>query len=426
VLASDLDSLSRFLKNSFNYVTGPYQDTTSRPHQNAFLRGSITTLNEHNKFNLRYTLLNSTTDVLSQTRTRSVREPQDQSGCLELRELELRHSGKPALGRRRMELDAGNKSNNLILGYNTSNESRKNVDGPYFPEVEILQGGRSYTTFGFEPFTPKNKLFYHSYQLQDNFTFYLPKHSVTFGVSVEKYHSKNVFFQGAQSIYVFNSLADFYAAADSFLANPARTTSPVTMRLFQYRYSNISGRRSRSSRSMFCMLARTCRMNGSPVPIYTITGGLRVDFPKFKNTAYDNRVADTMTFRSATGAPIHYNSGALPGVNPLFSPRVGFNYDCGWAAQHPDSRRHRHIHRTSRVCVDLEPDREHGGPDRFHLGAQYHGLPFNPNPRCLQASRRIDQRRTGGAIHLALTDPNFKFRSSGAVISQSTRSCPGT
>src|SRR2546430_12484725 len=40
------------------------------------------------------------------------------------------------------------KSNNLILGYNTSNESRKNVDGPYFPEVEILQGGRSYTTFG--------------------------------------------------------------------------------------------------------------------------------------------------------------------------------------------------------------------------------------------------------------------------------------
>src|SRR2546428_5761392 len=25
VLASDLDSLSRFLKNSFNYVTGPYQ-----------------------------------------------------------------------------------------------------------------------------------------------------------------------------------------------------------------------------------------------------------------------------------------------------------------------------------------------------------------------------------------------------------------
>src|SRR5207237_6686896 len=26
VLASDLDSLSRFLKNNFNYTTGPYQD----------------------------------------------------------------------------------------------------------------------------------------------------------------------------------------------------------------------------------------------------------------------------------------------------------------------------------------------------------------------------------------------------------------
>src|SRR5207247_9549437 len=36
-----------------------------------------------------------------------VREPQDQSECVELRELELRHSGKPSLSRRRMELDAG-------------------------------------------------------------------------------------------------------------------------------------------------------------------------------------------------------------------------------------------------------------------------------------------------------------------------------
>src|SRR2546426_1025929 len=44
-------------------------------------------------------------------------------------------------------------SNTLIAGYTTSDESRKNIAPPWFPEVEILQGGKNYTTFGFEPFT---------------------------------------------------------------------------------------------------------------------------------------------------------------------------------------------------------------------------------------------------------------------------------
>src|SRR5207249_4347209 len=137
---------------------------------------------------------------------------------------------------------ARNMSNNFIAGYTTSDESRKNIAPPWFPEVEILQAVRPYTTFGFEPFTPDNQLRYHSYQLQDNYTIYLPKHSLTFGVSVEKYHSTNVFFPGAQSIYVYNSLADFYTDANGYLANPNRTApSPVTLRRFQVEWSNIPG-----------------------------------------------------------------------------------------------------------------------------------------------------------------------------------------
>src|SRR5437773_7535479 len=64
VLASDLDSLSRYLKNSFNYITGPYQGYDFKTPSERFLARLDYNLNEHNKFNLRYTLLNSTTDVL--------------------------------------------------------------------------------------------------------------------------------------------------------------------------------------------------------------------------------------------------------------------------------------------------------------------------------------------------------------------------
>jgi hypothetical protein len=58
---------------------------------------------------------------------------------------------------------------------------------------------------------------------------------------VERYESENVFFPGSQSAYVYNSLNDFYTDANDYLANPNRTVSPVTLRRFQVRWSNIPG-----------------------------------------------------------------------------------------------------------------------------------------------------------------------------------------
>ncbi len=59
----------------------------------------------------------------------------------------------------------------------------------------------------------------------------------------------------------------------------------------------------------------------------TVTAGLRVDVPKFGNTAFDNPAADSLTFRDQDGSPVKYNSGALPEATPYWSPRVGFNWD---------------------------------------------------------------------------------------------------
>ena len=59
----------------------------------------------------------------------------------------------------------------------------------------------------------------------------------------------------------------------------------------------------------------------------TVTAGLRLDVAKFGNTAYDNPLADSLTFRDQDGSPVKYNSGALPGTTPYWSPRAGFNWD---------------------------------------------------------------------------------------------------
>src|SRR5438105_1863943 len=335
VLASDLDSLSHYLKKNFNYVTGPYQGYDFKVPSTRFLARLDYNLNDRNKLSLRYNLLNSSSDILvsnSSSLGFGCRR-NGPSPCSTLNALNFANSNYAILENNRSivgEWNSGirsNMSNNLIVGYTSSDESRKNITPPWFPEVEILEGSNPYTTFGFEPFTPDNQLRYHSYQLQDNYTIYLPRHSLTFGVSVEKYHSTNVFFPGAQSIYVYDSLADFYTDPNDYLVSPNPTLSPVTLRRFQLGYSNIPGQTEPVQPLDVLYSGVYAQDEWKPIPNLTLTGGLRVDAPKFKNTAYDNPVADTMTFRNASGAPVHYNSGSLPGVNLLVSPRLGFNYD---------------------------------------------------------------------------------------------------
>jgi len=408
VLASDLDALSTYVRTNFGYETGSYQGYDFRTPSTRFLSRLDYNLNDHNKLSVRYNLLNSETPVLI-SNSSSLGLGNRRSSNLSLN---FANSNYAILENIRSIVGEwnstfGNKSNNVIVGYNTSDESRKNVEGPWFPLVEILQGGSNYTTFGFEPFTPDNKLFYHSYQLQDNFSIYLPKHSVTFGVSVEKYHSTNVFFPGAQSVYVYSSLADFYTDANDYLANPNRTTSPVRLRRFQYRYSNIPGLTEPVQPLDVLYSGVYAQDEWRPTSNLTLTAGLRVDAPKFKNTAYDNAVADTMTFRDASGAPIHYNSGALPGTNALFSPRFGFNYDVG--GRHTTQIRGGtgiFTGRPAYVWISNQVGNT-GVLTGFIQADTTFNYPFNPNPDAYKPATVTGA--PASSFQLALTDPNFKF-----------------
>ena len=64
VLASDLDQLSTFLKDKFNYETGPYQDYDNETVGTKFLVKFDYNINDKNKLSLRYNHLDSSTDVL--------------------------------------------------------------------------------------------------------------------------------------------------------------------------------------------------------------------------------------------------------------------------------------------------------------------------------------------------------------------------
>jgi outer membrane receptor protein involved in Fe transport len=409
VLASDLDSLSGYLANNFGYATGPYQGYDFKVPSTRFVARLDYNLSDRSKLSLRYNLLNSSSDILESNSSSlgfGSRRTSQYSLNFANSNYNILENIRSVVGEWNTSIGS-NMSNSLIAGYNSSDESRNNNSPPWFPLVDILEAGRTYTSFGFEPFTPDNQLIYHSYQLQDNYTIYLSKHSVTFGLSMEKYHSTNVFFPGAQSIYTYNSLADFYTDANDYLVNQNRTVSPITLRRFQVEYSNIPGQDQPVQPLDVLYAGVYAQDEWRPSPNLTLTGGLRVDAPKFKNTAYDNAIADTMTFLDGSGAPVHYNSGALPGVNLLFSPRLGFNYSVPGEKQ-TQIRGGTGIFtgRPAYVWISNQVGNT-GVLTGFTQRDNTDSFPFNPNPDFYKPATVTGA--PASSFQLALTDPNFKF-----------------
>ena len=94
-------------------------------------------------------------------------------------------------------------------------------------------------------------------------TKFAKNHSITFGGTLEKFHSDNSFYFGIQSAYSYNTLADFYADANGFLANPNRTVSPVNLLGFQVKYLLQPGQTTPPLQPLdVCMPAAIFRMNG--------------------------------------------------------------------------------------------------------------------------------------------------------------------
>ena len=154
----------------------------------------------------------------------------------DLRQLELPDSREPQVGRRRVELGVRHHDEQPARRLHEPGREPRS-DDQLFPFVVIGDGaGSPFTSFGSEPFTPFNLLFYNTLQVQDSVTMFTTNHSMTFGGAVEKFHSDNSFYFGIQSAYSYNTLADFYADANGYLANPNRTVSPVQLSIFQVKY----------------------------------------------------------------------------------------------------------------------------------------------------------------------------------------------
>jgi Carboxypeptidase regulatory-like domain len=333
VTKSDLETLSSFMRDKFGYETGAYENFNYKVNSDKFLIRMDYNLSDAHKATLRYSQHNSIADFpisnsnSGNTAGNGNRTNLSESMAFENSGYQIQDNTKSLVAELNSTL--GSKlSNTFIASYNYQNEDRvyKSV---VFPTIDILNNGTTYMSVGMDPFTPGNKLDYTTRQFTDNLRYYQGKNTFTLGASFERFTSNNLFFPVSNGAYTFNSLSDFYTAANSYLANPNDTLKSTTARL-QYRYSALPGgveplqKLGVNTFSLYGQVERqvTSRLN--------MTLGLRATTISFDKTALTNPyIKDSLLFQDATKnyANISVNTGLLPKTQTLWEPRLGFNLD---------------------------------------------------------------------------------------------------
>lgn len=409
VLQSDIERLQSFLLDNFDYETGPYTGFPSETPSERLIAKVDYNLSTNNKLSLRYLQLDSeSANQISNSSSLGVGNRRDNSNSMSFFNsgYGILENIRSLVGEWNASFGGGAFSNTMIAGYTKNDESR-NPRGTMFPLVDVLQGSQNYLSFGFEPFTPNNELRYNTYQFQNNLTWYLTNHELTLGATAQRYESENVFFPGAQSVYVYNSLEDFFTDAQDYLANPNRTTSPVTLNRFQVRYNNIPGQVKPIQPLEVLYTGAYAQDQWRVTDNLRLTAGLRFDIPSFGNTALRNQEVEGLAFLDEDGNETRFRTDKLPDANILWSPRLGFNWDAR-GDRSTQLRGGTGIFSGSPAFVWISNQVGNNGVltgfiDERNTTAR----PFNPNPDTYKPTDVTGA--PASSYELAFTDPDFTF-----------------
>jgi hypothetical protein len=412
VLESDLTGLTTFLKSSFDYETGPFNTLDDETPVKRFLIRSDYNINNSSKVSFRFNYLDSFSDVgLSASTSANLGRSSAGNTFLSFQNsnYQLLENIRSGIGEWN-QVFGNSIANSVQAGYTTQDESRgtRASTDKLFPLVDIRQGGTAYTSFGFEPFTVNNELRYKTFQIQDNFTKFSSRHSLTLGAYLEKYNSDNVFFGCCpHGAWAYNSLADFYADAQGYLANPNRTTTPVTAAAFTIRWANVPGLEKPSQPLEVYYYAGYAQDEWRPRNNLSVTAGVRFDVSQFSNTAYQNTAADALTFRDETGSPVKYLTGEMPKTKVLWSPRIGMNWDVA-GDQQTQIRGGTGLFsgRPSYVWISNQVGNTGVLIGETRILTPTNAFPFTPDP---SKYRGVATGAGATSYGLNVTDPDFKF-----------------
>lgn len=315
-LASELDAISSYLKTTYNYDTGPYQNYGYKNDRENLVGRLDWNINSKHRMNVRYSLLQSKVPSFVSNSTNPLVAPVYPSGTgnrTDNNALAFSNSNyftEYNYYSLSSELNStlGKFTNTARFTYNNQNEPRS-TNSTLFPFVDILSAGRPLTSFGYEPFSYGNLRDVTSTSFVDYVQWSQGKHNLLAGIQLDWNTTKNGFQRFGTSYYVFNSFDDFkngvkplaYARTFSLSEGYAQAFPSFKNQTYSV-YAQDDYNVSDKLRLSF---------------------GLRANLYKYTQDARTHPLVANLTF--ANGEKL--NTGALPESAFLVSPRFGFNYD---------------------------------------------------------------------------------------------------
>jgi len=331
VSVATMDAIKQRMMDVYDYDTGEYQGYNQLTDNDKFLLKLDYNLNANHNLMFRYNRLRSYRDlgphgfVLSHNN--SGRGPNTSSLPFENSGYRINNN----LDSYALELNSklgSSIANKFFFSYNKFRDYReaKSVD---FPTIEIGQDGVTYTTLGNEPFSIHNILDQDVMQITNNLSYFMGSHTLTGGFTYEKFkffNSFNIFRHGV--FFLDASWAQFlggttFSSIDAFLAS----TSPDSAS--QSDFAGMVG--SGPFKGEIIEVGQMSFYGQDEISVnekLKLTAGLRVDIPQYITKPIANPFStDSLSLKDENGDPETVDQAKLPDATPLYSPRLGFNYD---------------------------------------------------------------------------------------------------
>ena len=319
VLQSDLDAIRARLLSSYNYDPGTYQGFNYRTYSNKLLGKIDWNINANNTFSVRYNYLRSYRQqgphpiaIAPSSRVPSVNTLQfSNSGYT------INNNLNSVVAELNSTFGRGKFSNKAQVSYSAFDDYRELPSSTFFPMIDITLGGTTYTSVGTEQFSVNNTLTQHILQLTDNLSYFAGKHIITVGANYERFKFVNGFNLQRYG-YQRLELSDFFALTQrgqpGFLDLNAQAAAGGQAPI-------------KSAAIDVAQLGLYVQDEFQLNPAFKLTLGLRTDVPIYNTTVAQNPQVAAATFQTADGQPTRLDVTQFPKATPLFSPRLGFNYN---------------------------------------------------------------------------------------------------
>jgi len=280
-------------------------------------------------------------------------------------------------------------SNVFRTTYNYINDVRNTAA---FPSISIQDGSLTYNLGG-DYSSAANSLAQKDFNIVDNFTLYKGKHTITFGTDDEFYQSRNIFLQNYYGDYTYKSVTQFESGAlpSSYAVGYATagggSKAPAVMKV---------GQMSAYGQDVWAI-------NNN----FRLTYGLRIDVPVFFNSPADNVAFNSSSLATANGVA----TNKTPKSDPLFSPRVGFNYDVnGDGTTQLRGGAGIFTGQVPFVWVSNQYTNNGVASIKYTTNTPTQGAgSFAYNPNAAQLGAYIPGSFKSAPTEIDVTDPNFKF-----------------